>query len=110
VLFGIPDKLVLSRNTAKPILLASYRNRIPLVGLSFKWVKAGALYALERDYEDIGTQCGEMAQKILQGAAVTTLPPEPPRKVIYALNRKTIENMNINMPNTLLSNAVKIFE
>ncbi|MFO0732606.1 MAG: ABC transporter substrate binding protein [Nitrospiraceae bacterium] len=52
-------------HTAEPILLSTFRNKIPLAGLSTSWVKAGALYALDRDYLDIGSQCGEIAGKIL---------------------------------------------
>ena len=47
--------------TAEPILLSTLKNKIPLVGLSSSWVKAGALYALDRDYVDIGLQSGELA-------------------------------------------------
>lgn len=41
VLWGIPDRVVFSTATAKAILLASFRNRVPFIGLSNAWVKAG---------------------------------------------------------------------
>jgi putative ABC transport system substrate-binding protein len=109
VLLGIPDKVVLTRKTAKQILLTSFRNRMPFIGLSSTWVKAGAVYALDWDYQDIGSQCGGLAQKILLGTAVTALPPEPPRKVVYAFNQKTIQRMNLAIPETLMSNATQVF-
>ncbi|MCW5784429.1 MAG: hypothetical protein KIT39_14045, partial [Nitrospirales bacterium] len=59
VLWGLTDSVVFSPETVKGILLFSFRNRIPFVGLSTSWVKAGAVYALDRDYVDIGVQCGE---------------------------------------------------
>jgi putative ABC transport system substrate-binding protein len=61
VLWSIPDQTVLSPETAEHLLTFSFRNRIPFTGLSAAWVKAGALYALDRDYRDIGTQCGSRA-------------------------------------------------
>jgi putative tryptophan/tyrosine transport system substrate-binding protein len=50
LLWGITDQVVVSPQTAEPILLFSFRNKIPFAGLSTPWVKAGSLYALERDY------------------------------------------------------------
>jgi putative tryptophan/tyrosine transport system substrate-binding protein len=109
ILWGITDQTVLSPQTAEPILLFSFRNRIPFTGLSASWAKAGALYALDRDYKDIGMQCGEIAAKILQGTAANTIPPQPPRKVFYALNLKTAEHMKLTIPETLVEGAQQVF-
>jgi len=109
VLWGITDQTVLSPQTAEPILLFSFRNRIPFTGLSTSWAKAGALYALDRDYKDIGMQCGEIAAKILQGTAANTIPPQSPRKVFYALNLKTAEHMKLTIPETLVEGAQQVF-
>ncbi|MCD6581287.1 MAG: hypothetical protein J7K90_05755 [Desulfuromusa sp.] len=57
--------MVLNPKTAKNILLFSFRNKIPFIGLSNAWVKAGALYALERDYDDIGQQSAEQCVQVL---------------------------------------------
>jgi putative tryptophan/tyrosine transport system substrate-binding protein len=108
-LWGITDQTVLSPQTAEPILLFSFRNRIPFIGLSTSWAKAGALYALDRDYKDVGMQCGEIAAKILQGTPVNTISPLSPRKVVYAVNLKTAEHMKIEIPQGLLEGAQQVF-
>jgi putative tryptophan/tyrosine transport system substrate-binding protein len=108
-LWGISDQTVLSPQTAEPILLFSFRNRIPFVGLSTSWAKAGAFYALDRDYKDVGVQCGEVAIKILHGTPVHTIPPLTPRKVVYAVNLKTAEHMKIDIPQALLDSAQQVF-
>jgi putative ABC transport system substrate-binding protein len=110
VLWGIPDSVVFSRKTAKAILLFSFRNRIPLVGLSGAWVKAGALYALERDYRDLGAQCGEMALQILAGEPVGSIPLALPRKVAYSLNEKTARHVKLKLPEDLVRGAKQVFE
>jgi len=109
VLWGITDQTVLSPQTAEPILLFSFRNRIPFTGLSVSWAKAGALYALDRDYTDVGMQCGELAAKILHGTPASTLPPLTPRKVLYALNLKTAEYMKLTLPQPLIDGAQQVF-
>jgi putative tryptophan/tyrosine transport system substrate-binding protein len=109
VFWGIGDQLVVTPQTARSLLLFSFRNRIPFIGLSDAWVKAGALYALDRDYPDIGRQCAVLAEKILQGAQVENLPPESPQRVTYILNRHTAEQMKLELPVKLLRGAAKVY-
>lgn len=110
VMWGIADSVVMTPQTAEPILLSTFRNKVPLVGLSTSWVKAGALYALDRDYVDVGLQCGEVAGRILGGAAAGTIPPATPRRVTYAVNLKTAGAMNIDVPQELIRGASQVFQ
>jgi putative ABC transport system substrate-binding protein len=108
-LWGIPDRIVLNTSTAREILLFSFRNRIPFVGLSPNWVKSGALYSLGWDYRDIGAQCAAMAAAVLRGQQAGTIPPEAPRKVTYTVNRKTAERMKLKLPQKILGKASKVY-
>jgi putative tryptophan/tyrosine transport system substrate-binding protein len=110
VLWGVADQVALTPQTAQPILLFSFRNRIPFVGLSLPWVKAGAVYALDRDYTDIGSQCGEMALKVLHGTPPSALPPVPPRKVVYSINLRAARHLKIDIPQSLLDGARNVVE
>ena len=105
VLWGIADNLVLNPQTAKLVLLSSFRNRIPFVGPSAAWTKAGALYSLDCDYSDMGAQCAEMAQKILQGSPASSVHPSVPRKIVYSINMKTAGEMALKIPDELARNA-----
>lgn len=109
ILLAVTDQMVLSRQTAQAILLFSFRNRMPFSGLSASWVKAGALYALERDYEDMGAQCAEMAVKVLKGKRASSMPPAMPRKVVYSLNLKTAEHLKLSLPRDLVEGAAEVF-
>lgn len=109
-LWGISDSVVMTPQTAEPILLSTLRNKIPLAGLSASWVKAGALYALDRDYLDIGNQCGEIAGKILGGTSASSLAPTFPRKVTYSVNLKTANAMNLELPQDVVRGATHIFQ
>lgn len=110
VLWGLVDSLVVNPQTAKTLLLFSFRQRIPFIGPSNAWVKAGALYALEWDYEDLGRQCGELVLRILQGEQASRIPPQPPRTVRYSLNQRTAEHMHIDFSMILRRDAREIFE
>lgn len=109
-IWGVADPVVLSPETAKPILLFSMRNRLPFVGLSLAWAKAGALYALDRDYEDVGRQCGEAVERLLRREAVGSIPIAAPRRVVYALNRRTADHMKIVFAPALLREAKEVVQ
>lgn len=109
VLLAIPDDTVMSVNTAKEVLLASFSNKVPLVGLSDNWVKSGALYALSWDYEDVGRQCGGIAQRILSGSPVDAIHPEHPRKITYTINAKVVGHMDLDIPASMFKNAKMVF-
>lgn len=109
ILWGVTDQITLSPQTVEAILLFSFRRQVPFVGLSFSWVKAGALYALDRDYKDLGAQCGELAVKILHGTKPSTLPIESPRKILYAINQKTAEHMKLEFSPSTIKNATQVY-
>ena len=108
VLWGIPDQTVLSPQTAQQVLLFSFREQIPFVGLSAQWVKAGALYSLDRDYKDLGAQSGGLVVKILRGTPPRALPPQTPRTVVYDVNLRTAEQMRITLSAEVLADAREV--
>jgi len=110
LLWGITDQVVLSPQTAEPILLFSFRNKIPFAGLSAPWVKAGSLYALERDYSDIGNQCAEIAIKILNKTTPRAIQVVPPRKVLFSINHKTARTMKIDLPKHIIDGATQVIQ
>ena len=109
VLWGISDRVLMAPGTARQIMLVTFRGRIPFVGLSPTWVKAGALYSLDRDYADIGAQSADLTARILDGTDLSELPPEPPRRIRYSLNRKTAEHLRIDIPRSILDGAREIY-
>ena len=109
-LWSVADAIVMSSQTAQPILLFSFRNHIPLIGLSSTWVKAGALYSLDWDYADIGRQAGEIVQRIQRGARIADMTPASPRKLTYALNLRSAQQLKLSLPPGLVEGARQVFE
>ena len=109
VLWGVADALVLSPQLAKPILLFSFRNSIPFIGPSAPWVKAGALYSLDYDYRELGSQCAEIALKVLRGEAPNDISPDYPRTIKYSLNLNTARMMKITLPDELVRGALHTY-
>jgi len=105
VLWTIPDKIALSRRSSKAILLASFRNKIPIIGPSTTWVKAGALYALEWDYINIGIQSAKLALSVLADKNYKPTGLTETNHISYALNMRIAKLMKISISNEVKNNA-----
>jgi putative ABC transport system substrate-binding protein len=108
-LWGIPDSVVMGPLTAREIILFSFRNRIPLAGLSPAWAKAGALYAPAWDYRDIGRQCAGFAETLLGGMPAGKSTFTGPEKMLYVVNAKVAEKLRITLDPAFTSNAVELY-
>lgn len=108
-ILAIPDKTVYSSKTAQQVLLFSFHNRLPFIGLSDAWVKAGALYALYWDYQEIGRQSANLALKNLKGDKRKKSTSALPNKLLYQLNLKTSKRLKLDPVQSLIDNATKVY-
>lgn len=67
VLLAVADPQVYSSLTIANILLATYRSRVPVLGFSPAYVRAGALVSLHSTPAQIGMQAAALARSVLQG-------------------------------------------
>ncbi len=107
-LWSVADSTVFSPGSTKFILLHTLRNKIPFVGLSPAFVKAGALMALAADYQEVGTQCGELAVRVLSGYQPSSLPITMPQSITMYLNLNTAEILGLEVPSAQMKGAVLI--
>ena len=80
-----PDAALYNSATVKPLVLASLRYRLPLVGFSESFVRAGAAAGIYPSFREIGVQSAELIQKALGGQVVSR--NETPRKFRVAVNQ-----------------------
>ncbi len=92
VLHAIPDTTVFAKEHSRALLLFSFRNLIPLAGPSEAWVRAGALYAVDWDYPDLGRYCMALGQRQLAGARA---PMPAPAKTRVIVNLRSAEQLRI---------------
>ncbi len=107
VLYAIPDTTVYAAEHSRPLLLFSFRNRVPLVGPSEGWVRAGALYALEWDYADIGRFCGALALRHLAG---TKAPAPPPPRTRVVVNARTAAHQRVQWDDDVRRAFDRVYE
>ena len=109
-LWMIPDTTVITHESIEQMLLFSFRNSIPLIGISDKYVKKGALFALSSDPEEVGKQAGAIAMEMLSGKKFNRLPlivrPDKPK---MSININTADKIGIVVPDSIKESASKVY-
>jgi len=106
-LWSVADGTVFSSGSQE-FILYTLQNKIPFMGLSPAFVKAGALLALDPDYQEIGTQCGGIAARILAGDSPSMLPATTPQKTTLYVNVKTAETIGLKISPERLKGATVV--
>ncbi|MGH1461023.1 MAG: ABC transporter substrate-binding protein [Neptuniibacter sp.] len=106
VFLSLPDKSIFNRTTAKWILYISFRQKIPLIGFSKKYVDAGAIAAVFSTPEQIGKQTAELIEK---SKLNKRLPPAQfPQYFSVATNPNAAKSLRISIPTSeSLSKALR---
>ncbi|MCD4819587.1 MAG: hypothetical protein K8S23_12935 [Candidatus Cloacimonetes bacterium] len=105
----IPDSKIYFPMSVKHLLLQSLRNKIPVVGLSSKYTKAGALFSLDCDYYDLGRQSAIITMRIINGEKPSDIEPLNPRKTKLSLNKFAVERLKIKIPFQILEETWEVF-
>lgn len=105
-LWSVADGTTFTPASMEFLFLHTLRNKLPFMGLSPAFVKAGALLALAIDYQEVGTQCGGLALKLLAGENPGSLPITTPQKLTLHVNLKTAETLGLKIPPERLRGAV----
>jgi ABC transporter substrate binding protein len=79
-----PDAELYNSATIKPLVLAAIDQRLPIVGFSAGFVRAGAMLGVYPDFRDLGCQTGELIEQILLGKGASG--ETGPRKIEMVFN------------------------
>jgi putative ABC transport system substrate-binding protein len=91
----LPDSVTSSGEAADAHFLFAASNRIPVVTFSSAYLTSGAALALDFDRFEMGRQGGEMALSLVNGARITEVPPQPPRKTSVTTNPAVLRKLEI---------------
>ena len=97
VLLALPDTNIHNRKNVTSILLSTYRNKIPLIGFSAAYVKAGATAAVYSTPDNIGHQIAEIIDSFFRDQAI-------PKQIIYpqyfsvSINSRVARSLAIQIP------------
>jgi putative ABC transport system substrate-binding protein len=108
-LWMIPDTVVCKTATVERIFLTSLKHKIPVMGISSSYAKAGAIMAVSCDYKDIGAQAGEIANMILNGTKPSSITITNPRVTKLYLNLAVADRLNVRIPDNIVSQAEEVY-
>ncbi len=97
VLFSFPDSLIYNRYTVQDILLTTYRYRVPVIGFSPSYVKAGALAAVYSTPAQIGLQVAEIIQPLLLESGRGLPAPQFPKYFSVSVNYQVARSLGIEI-------------
>ena len=88
---AILDPKLYFSQTIRLLLLESMKNKVPVVGLSSFFTKAGAVISFDSDFKDMGAQAAEISAKVLSGKKVADIRPVYPRKYKYSFRTSRLQ-------------------
>lgn len=100
VLFALPDPMVYRQESARGIVLQSFRRRTPMIGPNEHWVKDGALFAVDWDYEEVGAACARLARDV-QAPRVASPGGAQPRPRTW-VNLRVAQQFGLHWPPDVL--------
>jgi ABC-type uncharacterized transport system substrate-binding protein len=95
VLLAVPDSVVYNRNTARSVLLTTYRHQRPVIAFSQAYVTAGALAAVFSTPSQIARQAAEWLRTLPAGAALPG--PKFPSYFSVAVNRYVARSLSLEV-------------
>jgi len=105
----LPNASLLTAAAMEDIYLYSFRKKIPLLGVSERQVRDGALFSLVFDPISMGRQIGERTMEALKDRDAGQIPPAPSKKFDLFINTDTARNMGIDIPNEMLKQAKRVY-
>ena len=109
VLFAVADPQVYNGASIQNILLASFRARVPLLGFSGAYVRAGALLALYVTPEQVGLQVAKVARAALLGRPLPATPAYP-RDFIVGVNENVARALGVSLDARALEERLRQME
>jgi putative tryptophan/tyrosine transport system substrate-binding protein len=94
-MLGIADPKVFNPENAQNILLTAYRWRVPLIGLSPAYVRAGSLAAVYTTARQFATQAIEAIERENSCARVTQIKPQHPKYFEVKINYRIAEAIGL---------------
>jgi ABC-type uncharacterized transport system substrate-binding protein len=101
-----PDADLYNAVTIKPLILASLEDRLPVIGFSAAFVRAGAAAGIYPDYREIGRQTAEMALRVMRGEQRGS--EEGPRKFHVAVNQRVARLLGVEFQ--IDASSVEVFK
>lgn len=97
VMLGLVDPLVFNRTSSRKILLTAYRWRVPLIGISAAYVRAGALAAVSSTPSQLGRQLAEILDRYIRAGGSKIPASQFPKYFDVSINFQVAESLGLHI-------------
>lgn len=104
LVLAIPDPAIFNSQTIAGILSSGYRRRIPLIGFSPAYVKAGALLALYSTPQQVGRAAADALREALAGRPLPA--PHAPREFTVTVNQDVARSLGLSLDESTLNSEL----
>lgn len=105
VFLALPDGEAINNQSARFILLSSYRRGVPVVGYSASFVKAGAALAMVSSPTQIGREAALMMREVLPGKRLPL--PRAPADFDVLVNTSVSRSLGLGLDASLLERRLR---
>ena len=105
----IPDSTIYSAKSVEYLLIEAFRKKIPVIGLSASYTRAGALISFECNYENLGKQAAETALNMLNGGDPAMIGYSGPKEICFSLNLLAARRLNVKISTEIIKEAREVF-
>jgi putative ABC transport system substrate-binding protein len=95
---------------AKNFAEAAKKHRLPTIAFLKTYVRDGVLMSYGPRQETYFSRAALMADRILKGERPANMPIEQPTEFEFAINVRTAQSINLEIPATLLARADEVIE
>ncbi|MBU4263357.1 MAG: hypothetical protein KKC76_15985 [Proteobacteria bacterium] len=93
----LPDIIVTNPQILESYFLFSFKNKVPVLAFSEKYLKSGAAIVVTFDLEAMGEQAAAMAAHILLGTSVSGVPPAEISRVKTIVNQTVARKLQLTV-------------
>ena len=101
-LWLLPDPVVVTPQNFRSLRDETLRARIPLLVYSEQLVRAGAFMCVAPDWDGVGRQAADLANRILAGTTADAIRPVAPDTPRVLVNADTVEALGLPMDEVML--------
>ena len=92
------------------VIQVGINNQLPVYAGDTDSVARGAIASLSYNYHDVGRQTAQIVLRVLKGEKPGEIAVESPTKLELHINLKAAQAMEVEVPESLLSEAVKVIK
>ncbi|MCB2184066.1 MAG: hypothetical protein KQH63_18735 [Desulfobulbaceae bacterium] len=95
LLWMLPDATIINPKTLKNYFLFSFKQKVPVLTFSSKYLQQGAALAVTFDLSGLGRQAADISLRILQGEKAGSIKPLAPTQSKTYINYKIFNKLNV---------------